>query len=231
MGLAFYELVGAEDERRFSPYCWRVRLALRHKGLEFQALPWRFTEKERIAFSGQGKVPVLTDGGKVVIDSWAIAEYLDETYPDRPSLFGGPSAKGMARFITDWCDSVVLPAVFRLILADIPAHLHRKDVDYFRSSRERRLGMSLEEFCAERERHLAELRKQLAPLRHCLARQPYLAGQTPAWADFAVQGVFQWARGVSPLHLLDADDAVFAWRERMMDAFDGEGRQALGYPV
>lgn len=231
MGLALYELAGAEEERRFSPYCWRVRMALRHKGLEFQAIPWRFTEKDRIAFTGQGKVPVLTDGDWVVIDSWAIAEYLDETYADRPSLLGGPTAKGMARFITDWCDSVLLPAVFRLILADIPPHLHQKDVDYFRTSREQRLGMSLEAFCAERDLHLAEFRKLLLPLRHCLARQPYLAGDAPAWADFAAQSAFQWARGVSPQHLLEPDDAVFAWRERMMDAFDGEGRKALGYPV
>jgi glutathione S-transferase len=231
MGISLYELAGAEDERRFSPYCWRIRLALRHKGLPFDGIPWRFTEKDRIAFTGQGKVPVLTDGDRVVVDSWAIAAYLDETYADRPSLLGGPSGKGMARFITDWCDGVVLPAVFRLILADIPRHLHDKDVAYFRTSREQRVGMSLEAFCAERGPRLAEFGKLLAPFRQCLGRQPYLAGDAPAWPDYALQSAFQWARGVSPLHLLETDDPVFDWRERMLDAFDGEGRKALGYPV
>ena len=34
-----------------------------------------------------------------------------------------------------------------------------------------------------------------------------------------------------PLRLLETDDPMFAWRERLLDAFDGMGRNALGYPV
>jgi hypothetical protein len=33
MGMQLYDLAGAESERRFSPYCWRIKLALMHKGL------------------------------------------------------------------------------------------------------------------------------------------------------------------------------------------------------
>ena len=58
MGLQLYDLAGAEPERRFSPYCWRIKLALMHKGLPFDTIPWRFTDKDVIAFSGQGRVPV-----------------------------------------------------------------------------------------------------------------------------------------------------------------------------
>ena len=93
---------------RFSPYCWRTRLALAHKGLEVETIPWRFTEKEALAFSGQGRVPVIRDGDRVVQDSWAIAEYLEDSYPDRPSLFGGATGRAHARFINAWADSVVL---------------------------------------------------------------------------------------------------------------------------
>ena len=42
------------------------------------------------------QVPVIVDGnkdGKWVNDSWAIAKYLEETYPDRPSLFDGPQGE------------------------------------------------------------------------------------------------------------------------------------------
>ena len=45
-----YELAGADENRRFSPYCWRVRMALAHKRLEVESLPWHFTEKEAIVF-------------------------------------------------------------------------------------------------------------------------------------------------------------------------------------
>ena len=51
-----------------------------------------FQESEKIAFSEQGKVPVIVDknnSGKWVNDSWAIAKYLEATYPDSPSLFCG----------------------------------------------------------------------------------------------------------------------------------------------
>jgi hypothetical protein len=92
MSLKLYDLAGAESERRFSPYCWRAKLALAHKGLATETIPWRFTDKDVIAFSEQGRVPVLVDGDRVVSDSWAIAIYLEETYSDRPSPFGGPDA-------------------------------------------------------------------------------------------------------------------------------------------
>src|SRR6185437_5084567 len=105
--LELYDLAGAEDDRRFSPFCWRTRLALAHKGLPVTTIPWRFTEKERIAPSGQGRVPVLVDNGRWINDSWAIATYLEETYPDRPSLFGGPAGLALSRFYNTWADVVL----------------------------------------------------------------------------------------------------------------------------
>jgi glutathione S-transferase len=98
VALTVYDLAGARDDCRFSPYCWRVRLALAHKGLEADFLPWRFTEKQRLAFSGQDRVPVLVDGDTVVSDSWAIMAYLDEAYPERP-LFDSAQACATALFV------------------------------------------------------------------------------------------------------------------------------------
>jgi glutathione S-transferase len=68
MGLQLYDLAGAEPERRFSPYCWRTKMALAHKGLPFDTIPWRFADKDVIAFSGQGRVPVLVDGRFRLLD-------------------------------------------------------------------------------------------------------------------------------------------------------------------
>src|SRR5271168_4290542 len=114
MPITLYELAGADPERRFSPYCWRIRFALAHKGLDVEGVPWRFTETERLAFSGQGKVPVIVDGETVVVDSWVIAGYLEDAYPDRPSLFGGPAGRAHARFINAWADRVLHAAIARL---------------------------------------------------------------------------------------------------------------------
>lgn len=64
MSLKLYDLAGAQPERRFSPYCWRIRMALAHKGLEAEVIPWRFSDKAVLAPSGQGKVPVLVHNNK-----------------------------------------------------------------------------------------------------------------------------------------------------------------------
>ena len=73
MAIVMYDLVGAED-RRFSPYCWRVQMALAHMGLEFETRPTRFTEIAQIADGRQARVPVIEDGARIVADSWDIAE-------------------------------------------------------------------------------------------------------------------------------------------------------------
>ncbi len=84
MAITMYDLCGAEAERRFSPFCWRARMALAHKGLEVETVPWRFTEKDKLPTPNAGRVPVIIDDGRVVHDSTAIAEYLEERYADRP---------------------------------------------------------------------------------------------------------------------------------------------------
>lgn len=49
MPLKLYELVGTDPSRPFSPFCWRTRMALAHKGLSAETIPWCFTEKSAIA--------------------------------------------------------------------------------------------------------------------------------------------------------------------------------------
>jgi glutathione S-transferase len=231
MTITLYDLAGAEDERRFSPYCWRVKMALLRKGLAFDTVAWRFTEKDAIAFSGQEFVPVLIDGGRTVSDSWNIAVYLDEKYPDRPALMDSEQARGAIRAFKFWCERTVHASLMRVIVLDIYARIHEKDAAYFRQSREKRLGKTLEEVGAESPQALVAFRKALDPIRPVLADQVYLGGREPSFADFILFGAFQWSRVVSPTRLLEPDDPVYAWRERLLDAHDGYARKALGYPV
>jgi glutathione S-transferase len=227
MAIRLYDLAGADPDLRFSPYCWRAKFALAHKGLAVETIPWRFTEKDVIAFSRQERVPVLVDGDKAVHDSWAIACYLDDAHPDRPSLFGGVAARAPTRFLNSWADTVLNPGIMRFVLSDIFAKIHAKDRDYFRTTREQRFGTTIEAYGAEREKHLPAFRQSLTPLRTTLAAQPYLAGERAAYADYIVFGSFQWPRCISPFALLEPDDPIFAWRDRMLDAFDGMGRKAM----
>ena len=226
MSIKMYDLAAADSLLRFSPYCWRTKMALAHKGLAVETVPWRFTDKDAIAFSGQGRVPVLVDGEKAVYDSWDIACYLDEAYPDRPALFGSEDARGAALFVKRWCEGQVHPALVRLIIADIVKIIHPKDVGYFRESREKALGATLEDYVAAKEENLKHLHAVLTPLRLTVKDTAFLGGERPAYVDYIVFGALQWARCSSPQDLLPDDDPVAAWFVRLLDLYGGLGAKA-----
>jgi len=230
MTLRLFDLAGAEPDRRFSPYCWRTRLALAHKNLHVETIPWRFTEKAEIALSGQIFVPVLVDGDRWIADSWAIANYLEDTYPDSPSLFGGTAGRSLTRHYSSLADGLV-SAIFPFVALDILHHVAEKDCSYFRETREKRVGATLEAFVADRDKRLAGFRASLTPLRLTLKAQPFFGGDRPLYADYAVFGPFQWARCISPFALLEEGDPVKLWRDRLLDCFGGLARTAPAYDV
>jgi len=225
MSIVMYDLAGADPDVRFSPYCWRIRFALAHKGLPVETVPWRFTDREAIAFSGQGKVPVIQDDGKVVSDSWAIADYLEDQGPT-PTLFGGASGRAHALFVNAWADAVLVGGIARFIVRDLVDIIDPKDRDYFRSSREARFGMSLEAVQEGRENRLAAFRELLLPVRLVLRRQEWLGGAAPSYADHIVAGTLMWPRCASRFELLEANDPVAQWQGRVLDLYGGLGRSA-----
>lgn len=227
MTILMHDLAGADPELRFSPFCWRTRMALAHKGLAVETIPWRFTETDALGFSGQGKVPVIRDGARIVADSFAIAAYLDERYPDRPSLVGGTLGMAHARFLNSWSDGVMVGGIARLIVRDVLDVIDPGDRGYFRASREARFGTTLEAVQEGREQRVEGFRESLQPIRTTLKTQPWLGGEAPSYADYIVFGPFQWARCTSGFALLAEDDPLGEWRERMLDLFDGLGRAAV----
>jgi glutathione S-transferase len=229
MAIKLYDLAGAEPERRFSPYCWRIKLSLKYKGLDFETIPWRFTEKAVIAPYNAERVPVILDNGRAVADSWKIANYLDDAYPARGALFGSEQERALARFCNQWTDVTLHGAIAPIVVGDILPHLDQRDREYFRSSREARLGTTLESLASRRESYLSALNQLLEPLRQTLALQPYLAGGAPRYPDFIVFGAFQWARSISSVRLLEPSDPIDAWRQRLLAAFNGFARSAPGY--
>ena len=229
MTITLYDLAGAEAERRFSPFCWRTKMALAHKGLAVETVPWRFIEKDKLPSPNQGRVPVIRDADAVVHDSSAIADYLEEHYPDRPSLFGGEVGRGLARFVQNWTETVLHIGLIRLVLLDIHRHLDPENQAYFRQDREKRFGMTLEDFVGDRAARLPAFRTSLDPLRRTVERQEFVSGKSPAYADYIVFGAFQWARAISDFEVLAPDDPVATWRGRMLDLFDGLARRAPAY--
>lgn len=223
-----YELDG-RDGRRFSTNSWRIKLALAHKGIDHESTPVPFT---RIGGIGDGSfktVPVLDDNGTWVGDSWNIANYLEETYPDTPSIFGGPAGRDFARFVQHWQESQVSPIAITLIVKDLYDSVVDEDRDYFRKTREKRIGMTLEARMEGREERVVEFRKLLEPLRRRLAEQPFLGGTAPTYADYVAVGPFMWARSVTPFRLVETDDPVNDWFQRCLDLHGGLARCSPGF--
>ena len=229
MSIILYDLAGAEADRRFSPFCWRSKMALAHKGIEAETVPWRFTEKDKLPQPNAGRVPVIVDDGEVVHDSSAIAEYLENRYAERPSLFGGEAGRALTRFVQNWTETVMQPALVGFVVLDIYRNAAPQDQTYFRQSREERFGRSLEDVVKDREMRLPAFRESLTPLRRTLERQQFLAGAAPAYPDYVVFGAFQWARAISDFELLAADDPIAAWRGRLLDLFGGLARKSPAY--
>lgn len=221
------------DDRRLSPYCWRSKYALAHKGLEFEARPHGFLDIRQLYGGAHRTLPILDDDGRVVHDSWAIADFLDTHYPDRPPLFSGPAERALCRFTEAWLFGALAPLLLPMLALDIHDHAHPSDRAYFRDSREKRLGRSLEAAAAGREEQLSELRAALSPLRLTFTAQgqQFLSGDRAGYADYIAAGIFLWAASVTTLPLLERDDPVVAWFERMRDLHDGLGRTAPMYAI
>ncbi|MDF3153089.1 glutathione S-transferase family protein [Mesorhizobium sp. XAP10] len=225
MTILLYDLVGRDSTRPFSPHCWKVAMALAHKGLDISTVPTRFLEVPTVEGGVSKTVPVIRDGETVLADSFAIALYLDEAYPDRPTLFGGEGGEAMARFIERWSQVTIHPYVTTAAIMDLHAMQDAENAVYFRQSREQRLGKRLEEVTAAREAGLGTFRASLEPLRSMLFYQPFIGGAAPLFGDYIVFGALQWARIASPYQLLDDGDVVAQWFARCLDLHGGLGRK------
>jgi len=222
--MKLYELVGCDKECGFSPFVWRIKLALAHKGLEAELVPLHFTEiKQSLEFADSKTVPVLEDGDNVISDSWDIACYLEENYPDRPLLFGGDAARRAAKLLSlQIVPSLLLP-LFKTLAADIHAVLHEKDKDYFREKREPRIGCTLEEAAEDFETSLKIFKENLWPYNQYLKTADFIAGPTPAFSDYILYSSFLWARGTSEKVIIDDGDPIASWLGRMDQLYDRLG--------
>ena len=221
--IELWELKGKGD-RRYSLFSWRTRMALKHKGLDFTSHPVAMSDKAAIAFSGGKTVPIIKDGETVVRDSWKIAEYLEEKFTDRPTLFGGPIGRGVTQAFNTWVDRVLVAAAMPVIVADVHERVDPADDTYFRQQFEGFLKCTLEEARAKKPQALERFNRALEPMQATLKRQPFVCGAAPAYADYILFSVFQWMRVTSPQEIFNSSDPLSSWRSRMLDLYDAFAR-------
>jgi len=220
-----YSLCGEDQSRPFSPHAWKAVMALAHKGLDFTEKPTAFTAIPALEDGFSKTVPILRDGDLLITDSFDIALYLEEAYPDRPTLFGGEGGKTLSRFVERFSQSTIHPAVTAIALSNIHDMLADEDQRYFRRSREAFLGRTLEEVRTGREAAITTFASKLEPLRQMLRYQSFLGGEAPLFADYILFGALQWMRITAGVDVFDSEDPVSDWFERCLDLHQGIGRR------
>ncbi|MGA7540167.1 MAG: glutathione S-transferase N-terminal domain-containing protein [Steroidobacteraceae bacterium] len=231
--IRLYELV-LENGRSASPFVWRSRYALAHKGLPFEPVPLGFNDLRRVLGGRFKTVPILEEGEHRIGDSWDIAEYLDRAHPDRAPIFTSAAERAMVRMFDAWFSIEILRRLLGLYVLDVHDAARPEDRAYFRQSREAWLkGATLESHVADRESRLPAVRDALSPLRQHLSRgAPFIGGDSPNYADYIALGGFHWVASVSTLPLLASDDRILCdWIGRGFDLYGGIGRDARMKPL
>jgi len=166
-------------------------------------------------------LPVILDSstGKVITNSIRIAEYLDDTYPNSPSLFppiGGQSTHSRAaiHILDAHFMNTALQPMRLAFIASINAVFNPRSQEYFRSAREKDFGMKLEDIAptgsVKRKAMFIAGKEGFSKLASMYeengADLPYFFGKTFSYADCIVTGFLFWMR-----RLLGEDSAE--WKD------------------
>ena len=216
--IKLYELSG-KNNVRFSPYCWRARMALNYKKLDFQSIPIKFTEKKLIEFSNQKLLPVLVDEDKVISDSWNIAIYLDKKYPFNQNLIAESEIK-FNLFINQWADKMLNAAIIKIVIYDITKNLDSEDKEYFINSRTKKFGISPKDMADKSIASLSQLYKHTTFLNSILEKQNFISGHNVGYSDFIIAGSLKWGMQVCDTNLLDEKNSYTTnWYNKIENLF------------
>jgi len=214
-----------------SPFVWATRYALAHKGFDVDLVPGGFTGILERTGGRTERLPAIVDDGHWVLDSWGIVEYLDQAYPDRPTLIPHPSVAAVTRALDAWFWGVATGPWMRCFCADYRDLSLPQDHAYVTHSREVMLGQKLEEVQAGREDRLPQISADLEPLRIALRETRWLGGDGPNYADYRILGSILFTASVGKVPVLADDDPLRDWIDRCQDLFDGLGRHPGLFPL
>lgn len=226
--IELFEVSGEDPLLVFSPFCWRVRLALAHKGLKANFHAVSYVDKKQISFSDQDLLPVIRDGQTVLHDSFAIIRYLDRQYSH--ATLGMEAAAGQrARMIDQIAHQELLFGLFRLLVLRILPLLSSSDSAYFRNKHESLLGTTLEAFAHEQTGNDL-VQRALVPFESHLHSSLFFDGEEPGAVDILIGGFFFWA-WVLRLTPWEKSPSVNAWFERMLNRYESINGPVRRAPV
>ncbi len=234
-----------------SHYSEKVRLLLDYKGLAYRKIEITpgIGQVDLFRLSGQRQVPVLKDGNRYISDSTEIAKYLDLEYPDRPLIPKDSKQRGLCLMMEEWADESIgiksrkalfsaisqdqnfrksllpssTPDIFKTLVQGVPNDLLKV------------LGVGVGYTPDVVHSAMTDLKQDLEALTLILAESPYLVGDEPTLADFAVAGlsillkfpdgpyldlpVNLRGKGVPELADNPLYEPFFTWRDRLYSQY------------
>jgi glutathione S-transferase len=105
-----------------SQYCWRVRLALEHKGLAYESHCVLMDQQEHqsphmLKLNPRGRVPVLKCDDYVEFESVAILYYLDLKFPQAPIFGHDPEETGVIVRVIEEYQTYSEPSLLKITRA------------------------------------------------------------------------------------------------------------------
>ncbi len=234
-----------------SSFAEKIRLMLDYKQVPYHKVEVTpgVGQVEVFQMSGQRQVPVLKDGEQVIPDSTAIALHLEKAFPDRPLLPTEPKQKGLCLALESWADEAIVPKArvvmvgafkqhpnFRtaLLPSFTPAPL-RSLVGALPGDLLNLVGTGVGFGPDDIKVATAGLRQDLEALVLMLQNSPYLLGDQPTLADFAVAAATMYlkfptaqyvdlpegigGKGVPGIADVPEYRAFFDWRDRLYAEF------------
>ena len=122
--IILYDLSG-KNNIRFSPPCWNVKLCLLHNYIDFDTIPIRFTEKNKISFSNQTLVPIIKYNKEIVYDSWNIFVWLNDKIKEI-KLIPNEQTRIFSHFLYFWTSKSLLPII--LMVQVVLFHLRLQQI-------------------------------------------------------------------------------------------------------
>ncbi|KAI6031231.1 hypothetical protein BKA83DRAFT_2237106 [Pisolithus microcarpus] len=224
--LILYDIPSKLEGKYWSDNITKSRFVLGYKGLPFQ-VEWvelpdiapRMKEigagKNRLADGAETyTLPVLGDPntGALVTDSWEIAEYLEKTYPEKPTF--SHKSKGLIRAFTSALINLLQPAaIFPIFRAS--QILNERSAEYYMATREVMFKQKISEFSPEgpkRDEHWAIIEQAFTTSKEWYVEEEgkWLMGDVFSYADIFTASILSWLNRV--LHE-DEWEKIASWHD------------------
>ena len=148
-------------------------------------------------------LPAIHDSstGTYIADSIVIAEYLEKTYPDAPSVFPNDTIALQKAFETSLDQKI--EAVTSFIIPATCFKLNPRSEEYFRRTREITFGKKLEDVIPTgdaRTEGWGKFEKGLDTIHSYLIstdkKGPYILGDTISWTDLLLFSYLYWFKAI-----------------------------------